>query len=195
MAFPEYWKALRQALERGNATEHTYRPALKALVEALQAGVTATNEPKREACGAPDFIVTCGSAPQGYIEAKDIGRSLDEAERSEQLTRYLHSLTNLILTDYLEFRWFVVGEHRMTARIATVTADGRLRRRKDGEKEVLELLNQFLTDDDIAHYQYIVAALNETIRLMAEIDEVIEEHGGWPDAFVGGTGEGSAVDS
>jgi hypothetical protein len=26
-------------------------------------------------------------------------------------------------------------------------------------------------------------ALNETIRLMTEIDEVIEQHGGWPAAF------------
>ena len=41
-----------------------------------------------------------------------------------------------------------------------------------------------LSDEDIAHYQKIVVALNETIRIMAEIDEVIEEHGGWPDAFV-----------
>lgn len=41
-----------------------------------------------------------------------------------------------------------------------------------------------LTDDDIAHYQKIVVALNETIRIMKEIDEVIDQHGGWPDAFV-----------
>ena len=40
-----------------------------------------------------------------------------------------------------------------------------------------------LSDDDITHYQKIVVALNETIRLMAEIDRVIEAHGGWPDAF------------
>ena len=40
-----------------------------------------------------------------------------------------------------------------------------------------------LSDEDIAHYQKIVVALNETIRIMAEIDEVIEAHGGWPDAF------------
>jgi hypothetical protein len=32
---------------------------------------------------------------------------------------------------------------------------------------------------DIAHYQRIVVALKETIRLMGEIDEVIEAHGGW----------------
>ena len=40
-----------------------------------------------------------------------------------------------------------------------------------------------LTAEDIAHYQKIVIALTETIRLMAEIDEVIETHGGWPGAF------------
>lgn len=37
-----------------------------------------------------------------------------------------------------------------------------------------------LSDEDINHYQRIVVALNETIRLMVEIDRVIEEHGGWP---------------
>jgi len=41
-----------------------------------------------------------------------------------------------------------------------------------------------LTEDDINHYQRIVVALSETIRIMAEIDEVIDQHGGWPDAFV-----------
>ena len=40
-----------------------------------------------------------------------------------------------------------------------------------------------LSDEEIAHYQKIVVALDETIPLMAEIDEVIEAHGGWPDAF------------
>jgi hypothetical protein len=37
-----------------------------------------------------------------------------------------------------------------------------------------------LVADYIAHYQKIVVALKETIRLMKEIDEVIEVHGGWP---------------
>jgi SOS-response transcriptional repressor LexA len=40
-----------------------------------------------------------------------------------------------------------------------------------------------LSNQDIADYQKIVVALNETIRIMAEVDEVIETHGGWPDAF------------
>jgi hypothetical protein len=40
-----------------------------------------------------------------------------------------------------------------------------------------------LSDEDIGHYQKIVMAISETIRSMDEIDEVIERHGGWPDAF------------
>jgi predicted helicase len=41
-----------------------------------------------------------------------------------------------------------------------------------------------LSKDDIAHYHKIVVALSETIRLMAEIDKVIDAHGGWPGAFM-----------
>ena len=43
---------------------------------------------------------------------------------------------------------------------------------------------RLLTDDDIDHYQKIIVALSETIRIMGEIDKVIEEHGGWPGAFL-----------
>ena len=49
--------------------------------------------------------------------------------------------------------------------------------------EFLDEARKFVSDRDIAHYQKVVVALNETIRIMAEIDEVIEAHGGWPDAF------------
>lgn len=41
-----------------------------------------------------------------------------------------------------------------------------------------------LSAKDVAHYQKIVVALNETIRIMSEIDEAIEAHGGWPGAFL-----------
>ena len=37
-----------------------------------------------------------------------------------------------------------------------------------------------LSFEDIQHYQRIVAALAETMTLMARVDEAIEEHGGWP---------------
>jgi len=37
-----------------------------------------------------------------------------------------------------------------------------------------------LTYNDLTHYQQVVSALNETMRLMSEIDAAIEAHGGWP---------------
>ena len=51
------------------------------------------------------------------------------------------------------------------------------------EKWLKDRKGRTLTDDDLAHYQKVVVALSETIRLMADIDRVIDEHGGWPGAF------------
>jgi Type ISP C-terminal specificity domain len=51
------------------------------------------------------------------------------------------------------------------------------------EKWLKDRKGRTLSDEDIAHYHKIVIALSETIRLMAEIDQVIEKHGGWPGAF------------
>ncbi|MDQ1589571.1 MAG: hypothetical protein QOG71_198 [Pyrinomonadaceae bacterium] len=139
-----YLAAIEQALLAGNATEHTYRPALKSLVESLDDKVMATNEPKRQRCGAPDYIVTRGQTPLGYIEAKDVGVSLEREQKSEQMRRYRESLGNLILTDYLEFRWYVRDELRQTARLARVGANGKLRVEPEGEAHVTQLLSAFL---------------------------------------------------
>lgn len=48
-----------------------------------------------------------------------------------------------------------------------------------------------LTAEDIVHYHKIVISLTETIRIMKEIDEVIETHGGWPGAFQNNCNEAS----
>ena len=54
---------------------------------------------------------------------------------------------------------------------------------RPAEKWLKDRKGRTLSEDDIDHYRKIVAALTETRRLMAEIDEVIEKHGGWPGAF------------
>jgi len=54
------------------------RSALKALVEQIMPAIVATNEPRRIECGAPDFVIGRGSATIGYVEAKDVGKSLNE---------------------------------------------------------------------------------------------------------------------
>jgi hypothetical protein len=110
-----YLRAIESARRLGNDTEHTHRPALKALLEALDPSVVVTNEPKHIQCGAPDLAVTRkkDGLVLGHVEAKDIGVSLNEAAKSEQVKkRYLPALPNFLLTDYLEFRWFVDGQLR-----------------------------------------------------------------------------------
>ncbi|MCI0474775.1 MAG: N-6 DNA methylase, partial [Anaerolineales bacterium] len=117
-SFSIYLQAITKNLARGNATEHTHRPALKALLESLDAGITATNEPQHIVdVGAPDFIVERGKTPLGYVETKEVGENLDKIEKSEQLKRYRAALPNLLLTDYLEFRWYVDGERRDVVRL------------------------------------------------------------------------------
>lgn len=44
-----------------------------------------------------------------------------------------------------------------------------------------------LTPEDQLHYRRLIVALEETAKVMVEIDKVIAEHGGWPDAFRGMT--------
>ena len=141
--FETYLAKIQPDLRGGIATEHTYRPTLEALLEALSPGVEASNDPKHAACGAPDFIVERNHVPLGYVETKDIGADLDRAEKSEQLRRYRRSLNNLLLTDYLEFRWYVGGAHRLSARLATVGKGGKLIPDAQGMATAARLFNEF----------------------------------------------------
>ncbi|MFA9401300.1 MAG: hypothetical protein ACERKT_09380 [Acidobacteriota bacterium] len=40
-----------------------------------------------------------------------------------------------------------------------------------------------LTAEDLAQYHCIVIALRETVRIMREIDDAVDAHGGWPVSF------------
>ena len=116
----KYLASLQTELSTGNALEHTYRPALKILIESLDESINAVNEPTRSAHGAPDYIFLNKNNKDlilGYAETKDLNVDLDEVEKSEQLKRYL-GYPNLILTNYLEFRFFRNGEKYQTVTIA-----------------------------------------------------------------------------
>ncbi len=44
-----------------------------------------------------------------------------------------------------------------------------------------------LTDDDLLHYSKMVSAITETIKIMNDIEQAIDNHGGWPHAFITAT--------
>jgi predicted helicase len=55
------------------------------------------------------------------------------------------------------------------------------------EKWLKDRKGRTLSKGDIERYQKIIVALSETIRLMGEIDKLVETHGGWSEAFQGRT--------
>src|SRR3989344_780854 len=81
---------------------------LKGIFESVQKLSRIDHDARAKQGNKPDFVVLKGDIPILYIEVKDIGVSLDKVEKSEQMARYF-GYSNLILTDYLEFRFYRNG--------------------------------------------------------------------------------------
>jgi len=93
---------------KDQAREHAYRPALENLFHELLPEYKVFNDPARSEYGNPDFALLKNKTPRCYAETKDITKSLDDIENSEQIDRYL-GYPNLILTNNLEFRFYRHG--------------------------------------------------------------------------------------
>ncbi len=113
MTLEEYILNINQRFVLGNFTEHTFRADLQTLLESIVPKIAATNEPKRIACGAPDFVLTQknhNNIPIGFIEAKNINDSDLEGKKKTgnkaQFDRYKTSLDNIAFTDYLKFYFY-----------------------------------------------------------------------------------------
>jgi len=171
MDIRSYISNISKSYSSGRATEHTYRGDLAQLIEAIIPGIKATNEPKRQECGAPDYILTNkNNLPVGYIEAKDIGINLRETEKSEQLNRYKESLDNLILTDYLEFRFYRNGEKVHTISIAEAD-NGKITPLKDSWDNFELYLKEFCTYhiQNITSPEQLAKMMAGKARLMKDI--------------------------
>jgi hypothetical protein len=173
----QYIAEVSRARQAGNATEHTYRPALQRLLENIAAAQTLprlkalrfTNEPKHIACGAPDFIVTQNDIPTGYIEAKDIGIDLNGKAHKAQFDRYKQSLNNIIFTDYLDFHRYINGELAARVRIAEIK-NGKITAIKENFARFERLFIDFGTarPQGIASPSEIAKMMANKARLMAE---------------------------
>jgi len=141
-----YLTQLRANLASGVATEHTHRPALKTLLEGLQVGVIAHNEPRHTDAGAVDFVVKHREEPIGWVEAKDIGADLGKVAKTDQLKRYLGAYPNLILTDYVTFRTYLNG--KLVGDEALGVVDGaKIASTADKQAAVEKLLHTFLAQE------------------------------------------------
>lgn len=119
----KYLNEVTVALSTGSAREHAYRPAFQKLIELMRPDLKVINDPARSEHGAPDFVFLKGDLTIGYTETKDLDANLDREEKSDQMDRYL-GYSNLILTNYLEFRFFRNGERYGEAIIVGTLRNG-----------------------------------------------------------------------
>jgi predicted helicase len=170
MTLHDYIRALDKQYRTGIAREHAYRGDLQQLLTDLCPGVLVTNEPARIACGAPDYILTRKDIPVGYVEAKDIGVDLASKNLKEQFDRYRGSLDNLIITDYLEFRFFRSGDPTATARIGQVI-NGRIKAVPDEFDRFTALIADFAAwqGQTITSPKKLASMMAGKARLLADV--------------------------
>jgi type I restriction-modification system DNA methylase subunit len=101
----DYFKEVKNIYLRGDYTEGTYRTSFENFIKGLNPDYyTLIQEPKRATgLGAPDFKAFYINRKVGFIETKDLNENLDRTVESNQLRKYIESIDNLILTNYLQF--------------------------------------------------------------------------------------------
>lgn len=109
--FEKYLFSISEIYSSEKGTEYTYRTPIQNLLQEIfnkESGVKVRQETKTNDKNKPDFVVYKNNVPLMYIETKDIGTPLDKVEKSSQMGRYF-GYGNLVLTDYLEFRFYRNG--------------------------------------------------------------------------------------
>jgi len=116
-----YIQDLNRQFQTGITTEHSFRPALKQLIEDCTK-LKVVNEQSHIDCGAPDMTILRKNLAVAYIEAKDLeDGDLDGRKKNkEQFDRYKASLDTIIFTDYLDFHLYEHGEWVQSVRLAEI---------------------------------------------------------------------------
>ncbi len=138
----KYLNGIIKKYKTGLTTEHSFRGDLQDFVERTVVGVQAINEPHRQKCGAPDYIIQKKNIPIGYIEAKDLDKILEVVDKTDQLKRYKSSLENLILTNYLEFWFYIKGERVDVIKIAELS-NGKIKVYEDEYQRLINAIKNF----------------------------------------------------
>jgi predicted helicase len=109
--FDHYIQSISSKFSHLETSEMGYRADFEILLKGIFESIKVRrvdHDARAKQGSRPDFIVLNKDVPLLYLEAKDIGVSLDKVEKSEQMARYF-GYTNLVLTDYLEFRFYRNG--------------------------------------------------------------------------------------
>lgn len=112
ITFENYLASVATKFKNKETSEMGYRTDFEILLKQIFLTINVTrfdHDPKAKQGNKPDFVVVKYEVPILYIETKAVGISLDKIEKSEQMVRYF-GYANLVLTDYLEFRFYRNGQ-------------------------------------------------------------------------------------
>lgn len=127
-AFQNYIQSISKKYSYEETSEMGYRTDFEDLLKGIFESINVKrfdHDAKSIEGNKPDFVVRKNDIPILYIEAKDIGVSLDKVEKSEQMSRYF-GYANLVLTDYVEFRFYRNGiSYGEPIRIASIDKHNR----------------------------------------------------------------------
>ncbi len=107
-----YLQSVATYFQDPTSSEMSYRTDFQRILEQIfpkEEKYHIQHDPKATFGNKPDFIVSKDGVPLLYLEVKKVGENLDKIEQSEQAARYF-GYTNLIISDYLEFRFYRNGQ-------------------------------------------------------------------------------------
>jgi len=136
-----YLQKLAEIRASGHATDETsYYPAIEALLaelgRTLKPRVVPVLQLKNRGAGLPDGGLfsqdqlrkrakpddfTVQPPNRGVIEVKGLGESLDDTIKSEQVAKYVRAYSQVLLTNYREFRIVIAGDNGKPRALETFT--------------------------------------------------------------------------
>ncbi len=168
----EFTKNIEKEFRTGKATEHTYRPAVKSLIESINNKVTAINEPKRQKVGAPDFVFQKNKIPVGYAEMKDIDEDLDlffqTGANNKQFERYME-LGNIFISNHLDFIFYKNGKEYQRLSI------GKLENKKIVFDESQFLSLEHLLSNFLKEQSQTITSAKDLAKMMADKAKLLKD--------------------
>ena len=140
-----YLKEVRNKFKDTDSRELSYRSALETLISDLKLG-EPINEGKATSSGRLDLVIKRKGTPVCYIETKDVGKDLDNEVYQAQFTKYKEDkeIEHLIITNYLEFRFFKKGSILGETHIGKVVGD-KIKDSLTNYQEFIDLMHVFCT--------------------------------------------------
>jgi hypothetical protein len=172
-----YIASIQAEFDTQQSTEHSFRSALKTLLESIDPSILALNESQRiTGVGMPDFTIKDkknNTINIGWIEAKDLYVDLDEKKNSDQLGRYLKAFDNFIYTNNLTFHFYRNGKKVDTVTLGSCDRKNIARTTSDLFADNVLKLHRLLVDF-LAYSGQTITSPEKLARAMAQKAQLIK---------------------